>query len=152
MSQSNDILNGVLVTMARSFLQYVAESFPWVRSDNESVGEQVLILAERQRQDVADIAELLIDREHFIDFGTFPTEYTDQQFLALGALFSGLQGSQDAVCAAISDSFNQLRVLGDESATSLIQAIEVRQKEAGHALSELSRELKTGATCGEAAR
>ena len=100
MTQQTDLaLNGVLIDMARSFLQYVAESWPWVTSDGQSVENQVLVIAERQRQDVADIAALLNDREHFIDFGTFPTEYTDLQFLALGALFAPIHNSQAIVLA-----------------------------------------------------
>ena len=82
--QDNEILlNGVLIQMARSFLQYVAECSLWVAANDASDEAQVLVLAARQRQDVAEIAALLDAREHSIDFGSFPTEYTDQQFLAV---------------------------------------------------------------------
>lgn len=146
MRPSNDILNSVLITMARSFLQYVAESFPWVSREDQSVGEQVEVIALRQRQDVGELAELLTSREYFVDFGTFPTEYTDMQFLALGAMFEGLHASQSAVTAAVSDAISELQSSGDEQGLSLLQAIEVRQKEAAHALKEIGRDVTCNGT------
>ena len=85
---SQTALNSALIDMSRSFLQYVAEGWPWVGADQQAVGDQVLALAASQRDDVAAIVELLNDREQFIDFGSFPTEYTDLQFLALDTMAS----------------------------------------------------------------
>ncbi len=145
--QTDLILNGVLIDMARSFLQYVAESWPWVSSDGQSVESQVLVIAERQRQDVADIAALLNEREHFIDFGSFPTEYTDLQFIALGALFEPIHNSQATVLASISSALEQIRAEGDEEAATLLEAVQIRQQEAANALKELQQELtKAGST------
>jgi len=146
MNSANDILNSVLITMARSFLQYVAESFPWVSREDQAVGEQVEVIATRQRQDVGELAELLTSREHFVDFGTFPTDYTDMQFLALAAMFDGVHASQATVCEAISAGLQQLASTGDEQAIAILQAVEVRQKEAAHALREISRELSCEGT------
>lgn len=140
--QTESVLNGVLIDMARSFLQYVAEGWPWVDSQSQSVEDQVLVIAERQRQDVADIAALLTAREHFIDFGTFPTEYTDLQFLALESLFENLHSSQNSVCESITGAVSQIASSGDEAAVGLLKAVEVRQKEAATALKELETQLK----------
>lgn len=139
--QTESVLNSVLIDMARSFLQYMSEASPWVGEQALSIGEQVSVLALRQRQDVSDISELLNDREFFVDFGTYPTEYTDQQFLALEAVFNNLRSSQDLVCSSIAEG---LRAIGDQdaAATQLLNAIDVRQKEVAHALKELQRELK----------
>ena len=99
--QDNELLlNNVLIQMARSFLQYVAESSPWVSYDTASLESQVLVLAARQRQDVAELATLLTSREHFIDFGSFPTEYTDQQFLSLQSIIGRIEASHALAATA----------------------------------------------------
>ena len=140
--QTESVLNGVLIDMSRSFLQYVAESWPWVDAQSQSVEEQVMVIAARQRQDVGDLVALLTAREHFIDFGTFPTEYTDLQFLALESLFDHLHHSQSSVCNSISAALSQLDGSGDDAAIDLLKAIEGRQKEAATALKELQTQLK----------
>lgn len=143
MSQQTDtLLNSVLIKMARSFLQYMSEASPWVGETAQSIGEQVAVLAVRQRQDAALIADLLADREYFVDFGVYPTEYTDQQFLALEAVFSNLRSSQDQVCEAISTTHAEVSSAGDTQAADVLGTVDVRQKELAHALKELQRELK----------
>lgn len=140
--QSESVLNSVLIDMSRSFLQYMAEASPWVGEQATAIGEQVSVIAVRQRQDVADIVTLLNDREYPLDFGTYPTEYTDQQFLGLGAVFNNLRSSQDAVCASIAAGLASVQAEGDEEARQLLSVIEIRQKEVVHALKELQLELK----------
>ena len=108
--QDNEILlNNALIQMARSFLQYVSESSPWVSVDSVSVGAQVEVLAARQRQDVGEIVSLLTAREHFIDFGSFPTEYTDLQFISLKALMGRLKASQSLICDRVKGTAVSLR-------------------------------------------
>ena len=140
--QDNEILlNGVLIQMARSFLQYVSESSPWVASSAARDESQVLVLAARQRQDVAEIAALLDQREHFIDFGTFPTEYTDQQFLSLQSEMSGLKRSQESVCNHIRNSIVSLRTAGDAEAASLLTAVESHERDILRCLGEIEKTL-----------
>ena len=141
--QTESVLNGVLIDMARSFLQYVAESWPWVSTESQSIEEQVLVIAARQRQDVSDIVDFLTAREFPIDFGTFPTEYTDLQFLALGALFKSLHNSQSIVLTSIDSAINA--VGGDEEAAGLLTAIRTRQEDAASALKELEQQLSASA-------
>ena len=142
--QTDSVLNGVLIDMARSFLQYVAEGWPWVSAGGQSVEDQVLAIASRQRQDVADIAAVLTEREHFIDFGSFPTEYTDVQFLALESLFDWLHNSQASVLAGIAAAIRDVGSADDE-AVELLTAIQTRQQEAASALKELQEQLGTSA-------
>lgn len=139
--ESNNILNSVLIDMARSFLQYVSESSPWVGVDAAAIEEQFSVLAVRQRQDVSDIVALLTDREHPVDLGTYPTEYTDQQFLALGAVFQNLRLSQQKVCASIAEGLNQLKSTDDASASELLETIDIRQKELAKSLLDLEQDL-----------
>ena len=142
--QTESVLNGVLITMSRSFLQYVAECWPWVDEQAQSIGDQVMVIAERQRQDVAEIASLLTEREWFIDFGTFPTEYTDLQFLALEAIFENIHRSQSSVCAQLDEVVGQISE--DAESVDLIRAIGIRQAESATALKELHAELSATET------
>jgi hypothetical protein len=139
--QSEVVLNNVLIDMARSFLQYVAESWPWVDAQVQSIEQQVIVVAARQRQDVAEIVTLLTSREHFIDFGSFPTEYTDLQFIALDALFDGLNRSQASVLHSLATAIVDARATGDNEAADLLTAIRIRQQDAATALQELQRQL-----------
>ena len=142
--QDNEILlNNVLIQMARSFLQYVAESWPWVSSDAVSVESQVRVLAARQRQDVAELAALLTRREHFIDFGTFPTEYTDQQFLSLETLIGRVRASHQLVCSRLANTVTSLRTAGDAVGSELLGTLESHERDILKALVEIEQRLST---------
>ena len=130
--QDNEaVLNNTLIQMACSFLQYVGESWPWVSTESNSIEPQIRVLAARQRQDVSEIVDLLTAREHFIDFGSFPTEYTDQQFLAL----------QTLICERIALSVESLQTAGDSEATELLRTVESHERDILKALSEVEQEL-----------
>jgi hypothetical protein len=140
--QDNEILlNNVLIQMARSFLQYGGECSLWVSLDKSSQEAQVLVLAARQRQDVGEIVQLLTQREHFIDFGSFPTEYTDQQFLSLSAMMPRLLSSQELVCRRAELAAESLRTTGDDEAGSLMTRISSHERDILHGLREISAEL-----------
>ena len=141
--QDNEILlNGVLIQMARSFLQYVAECSLWVTADAATDEAQVIVLAARQRQDVADIAVLLDAREHHIDFGSFPTEYTDQQFLSLQSVMSSLKRSHESVCNRISNTVVSLRTAGDAEAADLLTTVESHERDILRAMTEIEKSLE----------
>jgi len=135
--QSQSALNSALIDMSRSFLQYVAEGWPWVDSEHQAVGDQVLALAESQRGDVAAIVELLTEREQFIDFGSFPTEYTDLQFLALDAMFDWLENSQQVVIASTAAAAQAVKSVDDADASELMEVIHSRQKDLIEKLKEV---------------
>ena len=135
-------INEVLIGLGRSFLQYVAESWPWVDESDRTIEEQVQVLAARQRQDVGELVQLLIGREWPIDFGTFPTEYTDLHFISLSTLFDWLQNGQRQIADRLAGTAKSLRDSSDDQGTALIEAIAVRQNDIGVSLKELQQELK----------
>jgi len=140
--QNNElVLNNTLIQMACSFLQYGAESWPWVNVDSGFIEAQVRVLAARQRQDVGEIVTLLTEREHYIDFGSFPTEYTDQQFLSLQVLISRLKLSQTLICNRISTAGVSLKAGGDVVAAELLASVEIHEREILNALFEVEQEL-----------
>lgn len=135
------LLNNTLIQMSHSFLQYVAESSPWVRLDAGSIESQIRVLAARQRQDVAEIVSLLLEREHHIDFGTFPTEYTDLQFLSLEAMMGGLIRGQQAICQQIRAAEAAIRSTGDTVAADVLAAVEIHEENLLKALNEIQVQL-----------
>ena len=92
----NDVLGDLLIDLSRCLLQYVGEGWPWTAGD-ESEQQIIDELVARQKQGVARLAELLSSRRVSIDFGTYPTDYTDLQYLALDHLLGQLVVSQQAL-------------------------------------------------------
>ena len=144
--QTEAVLNRVLIDMGRSFLQYISDAWPWVNPLAQSIQDQVMVISARQRQDVADIASLLTAREWFIDFGTFPTEYTDLQFLALDNILDMIHQSQTSVCGSVTRGLAEVTAAGDTAAAELLSAVEIRQKDATAALKELHEQLAVSAS------
>jgi len=139
------LINHVLIGLSRSFLQYVAESRPWVDETARKIEEQVKVLAARQRQDVAELADLLIDREWAVDFGSFPTEYTNLHFISLSTLFDWLNHGQSVIADSLTEAVTVLRESGDAAAVDRIEAIRHRQNDLAGALKELQQELNRSA-------
>ena len=86
-SQSpNQVLNRLVINLGRSLLQYLAEASPWTPDEDDASLVKVNELIAAQQQVVDQIVELLTDRHHLVEFGTYPTDYTDLQFLSLDFL------------------------------------------------------------------
>lgn len=139
---SNKLLNDAIIAMAHSFLQYTSEASPWIQTGEEGVEQQVRVLAARQRQDVADLTALLISREYPVDFGTFPTQYTDMQFLSLEKQMGMLTTSHNHVCDDLRDIITGVRGTGDEEAAMLLTAALAHEDDIARSLQEVAQELQ----------
>ncbi|MEZ6062221.1 MAG: hypothetical protein R3C19_17920 [Planctomycetaceae bacterium] len=140
-SHSESILNGVLIQMARGFLQYVAESWPWVDEAHGAVRDEVEVLAARQRQDVSLVANLLLEREWPTDFGSFPTEYTDMHFISLQAMLDGLKHSQGVIQGRLDSAMRTLREAGDTEAIELLNQVAIHEGEIRKALGDVQQQF-----------
>jgi hypothetical protein len=80
-------------------------------------------VAQRQRDAVGRLARLLDSRDVAVDFGSFPTEYTDLQFLALKSLVSGLINGQRRICEAAKGVLVRLQSGGDTEAVAVLGEI-----------------------------
>ena len=145
--QANDrLLNSVLINLSRSVLQYRAESSPWVRDEAAAVGHAIERLAADQRLDVRAIAEFLDSREWAVDFGSFPTEYTDLQFLSLSSLMAGLIHSQQGQLAALTEASQTLNRSADSQAAELLDSVRSREEQILAALQQLNPQLQSVTT------
>lgn len=120
-SETNSILNDLLVELHRSLVQYAAEAWPWSTSDAQGVRSAVLSVAERQRQDASEVAFLLNERRQYLDFGVYSPSFTSLHYVALEFLFSQLKSSQQDLVQYIKSILPELR--GDAEADQLVRKI-----------------------------
>jgi len=133
--QHNAILGDLLIELSRCLLQYVGEGWPWTAGDDT---EQRTIdeLVARQKQGVAKLADLLSSRRVAIDFGTYPTEFTDLQYLALDHLLGQLVESQRALVDLFGRAVTDCA--GDDAAMAVVEEIHVTERENLSRLQELA--------------
>lgn len=95
-------LNKLFVLLHRSLLQYVGECWPWTAED----GRQTEILATikgliaTQKKNEAALAKPLTESGWVLDFGGYPTLYTDLHYVSLTYLLKQLVISQSQITAA----------------------------------------------------
>jgi hypothetical protein len=124
-SNGTAALNQLLIDLGRSLLQYVGECWPWT-GHTASVRKELLTLVERQQAGVRRLAELLLDRGTDIDFGTYPTEYTDLHYCALDFLLGELVKNASELLSDIEGT--RLAVAGDAEAQSVLQSVANEQR------------------------
>ena len=124
----NEILNDLLITLNRSLLMYVQEAWPWTAKDGEAEQREILAVAERRREHVAALVELLIDREVAVTFGVYPAEFTDLHYIALDYLLSLLVESEQQVVDAVAKASREIAA-DDPEAAHLLESILTGEKE-----------------------
>lgn len=90
----NSELNRLLISLGKGLLQYVGECWPW--TDLSAVTERQVIesLVAAQAENVASLVEFLQRRRHPIQFGAYPTEFTDLHYVALDFLLTQMIDDQ----------------------------------------------------------
>jgi hypothetical protein len=131
--QHNDVLNGVLVLLRRSLLQYAAEAWPWTGAGPSELHVQVDRLIAAQSERVRKLVDLLDARRWTMDFGAF-RDFTDLHYLSLAFLLPHLVENQQTVVSEIERALPQCA--GDSEATALVAEILVGESQA---LSELQQ-------------
>jgi hypothetical protein len=131
----NAKLNELLVDLARSLLQYAVESGLW--STTGTQGSELVKLARRQQESVKALAELLIARGWTVDFGAFPTDYTDLHFLSTGYFLPHLLESQAALVAELDEAAHTC--IDDPAAVELVNRLLTEERSITAALQELGR-------------
>lgn len=121
-SDRNETLNAVLIALNRSLLMYVQEAWPWTAKEVTPEREEMALLAERRREHVGRLAELLNDREVAVDFGVYPAEFTDLHYIALDYLLALLVDSEKQVVDAVAKGSRDVAA-GDPEASGLLESI-----------------------------
>lgn len=123
---TNRQLNELLVDLHRSLIQYVLEAWLWSTPEAKELKGVVLSLAERQRQDAGKIATLLMNRHVVIDFGTYPSDFTRFNYVAVEFLYENLCLHQNTILQTLENALPDLKA--DSVAHDLINDILVSQK------------------------
>jgi hypothetical protein len=132
-------LNDLLVDLGRSLLQYADESWPWSRSTDAE--REVRALAAQQREHVARLAELLAERGWPIDFGGYPTDYTDLHFLSLDFFLPRLAEAQASVVAELDEAVHTC--IDDPAAVALLRDVLAGEREIAERLKAIAATGKT---------
>ncbi len=131
-------LNELLINVGRSLLQYVGESWPWADADKGEAHRKVQDLVQRQKRQIRQLVELLYEGEWTIDFGSYPTEYTDLHYVALDFLLDQMIHNQQAL---VEDARRTLAACeGHPEALKLVAEIQKTQESIAQELEAL---LKT---------
>ena len=129
-------LNDLLVDLGRSLLQYADESWPWAAAGEAAAEQEVRTLAAKQREHVARLTDLLVDRGWPIDFGGYPTDYTDLHFLSLDFFLPRLADSQAGVVAELDEAAHTC--IDDPAAVELIRDVLAGEREIAGRLKALA--------------
>jgi hypothetical protein len=132
-------LNDLLVELGRSLLQYADESWPWARTNEAAAEKTVRDAAARQREHVGRLADLLADRNWPIDFGNFPTDYTDLHFLSLDFFLPRLAEAQDDDVAELDEAVHSCA--DDPEAVELLKDVLAGEREIAASLKTLAAGL-----------
>ena len=100
-NDTNHRLNGLLIDLEKSLLQYVGECWPWTSAHGRSIREDVQELVARQQSDATRLAQFLIERDHPLESGAYPTEYTRLHYTALAFLLGELDRNQSAIASRV---------------------------------------------------
>jgi len=141
--QNNEALNGLLINLSRSLLQYIGEGRVWtdVRADGER--QELQTLVGLQSAGIAELANLLAGREWDIDFGTFPTDYTDLHDISLDFLFGQLIEQQQGLDREVASTVEACS--GDSAAADLLSRLTKTEQEITERLQKLAGSRRTAA-------
>jgi len=134
------VLQRVLERQTASLAQYLAQSWPWVRPDQQRIKEFIQRVAEEERQASERLAELIDRRDGVPVPGTFPDDYSELHYVSADVALARL-------CEYLRDSIKELerdleQLADDSEAAELIKEI-LKQKRSQLAEAEqLSTPLK----------
>jgi hypothetical protein len=131
--QHNDVLNGVLILLRRSLLQYAGEAWPWSGSGSEEPRGEIDRLISAQAERVRKLADLLDGRRWTIDFGAY-RDFTDVHYLSLSFVLPHLVENEQTIVREIELALPACA--GDSEGTALLAEILVGESQA---VSELQR-------------
>ena len=117
-SNTNAALNDALAALTSSLVQYAGECKPWIDSDEDTETVALDLFRRRQQLQIARLVELLGNRDATIEFGRFPTRYTDLHFISLENLYPRLIANQQVIIETLKKSAAACR--GDDDAGGLI--------------------------------
>ncbi|MBI1345013.1 hypothetical protein GC163_01850 [bacterium] len=112
-------LNDLLVDLCHSLLQYVAETSPWAKQPETAF--TIEKLAVQQQRHISRLVDLLQMRHWTIDFGTYPSDFTDLQYLSVEFFLPRLVAAQSTLVAELDEAVHTC--VDDAVAVALLRDI-----------------------------
>lgn len=134
--QHNGKLNQVLIDLGRSLLQYVGEAWPWTSPGHDADRAALDQLVARQKEQVARLTDLLLERGWQIDFGQYPVEYTDLHYVALDYLLGQLLVNEEGLVVELEEAIHTC--IDDPEAVQLLEHILAEERETLRRLREFA--------------
>jgi hypothetical protein len=131
----NAKLNDLVIDLGRCLLQYAAECGVW--ASDPSAERTLVAAAAQQREDIATAVEFLNDRGWPVDPGTYPTEFTDLQYLSLKYLLPRIIDEQRAVVEDLDEAVHTC--VDDGEAIALLREVLAHERRVLSELSALSQ-------------
>ena len=113
----NAKVNDLVIDLSHSLLQYAADTGVW--SDSEASRQTLEKAAAQQRRDVGRLIDLLTERGWPIDSGTYPTDFTDLQFLSLEYLLPRIIEDQQGLVEELEEAVHTC--IDDAAAVALLR-------------------------------
>jgi hypothetical protein len=120
-ARTEALLQEIVRRESRSFLQYIADSFPWTTSNEHAVLAKLQQLIAEECVVVAGLGRFLV-RHHLAPpyLGPYPMEFTRSNFVALDFLLPRLVEEQRRAIVALEQDLSQLY---DAEARAAVQSI-----------------------------
>ncbi|MFP6768403.1 MAG: hypothetical protein VB859_09540 [Planctomycetaceae bacterium] len=93
----NARLNAAVAALSGSLVQFTGDCEPWIAGDDETENVALALFRRRQQLQIARIIDLLEKRDWTIEFGRYPTEFTDLHFLSLQDLYPRLIANEQTI-------------------------------------------------------
>jgi hypothetical protein len=134
--QHNPPLNQLLIDIGRSLMQYVGQCSSWSGRSQAASETAFAKLVARQKNDVEQLAKLLIDRRWPIDFGVFSSSFTDLHFLSLKYLAKHTLVNQTKIVAELEEAAHIC--VDDPEAANLIKEVLASERKITEELQSIS--------------
>lgn len=116
-----DTVNGVLIDIHRSLLQYSAECWPWVDDKTEPRYELLRRLVGEQRKDVARLCGWLNERDWAVNFGMYPREFSGRNYISLETLWTMIIRDQESLVSRLERIVDNLK--SDDESRGLLSDV-----------------------------
>jgi hypothetical protein len=108
-ARDSAVLKDVLRRESRSFLQYVADSFPWTTSNEDDALGKLQKLIEEEREATAGLGRFLYRQRQTLPYlGAYPTHFTTLNYVALDYLLPKLAEEEREEIAGLERDLNEL--------------------------------------------
>ena len=119
--EHNSLLNQVVVDLNISLLQFSGEVSLWSPASAQGARDTLARLIQQQKDHSEQLVQLLINRGWPVEFGTYPSEFTDLHFLSLKALLPRIITNQSMLLTELDEAVHTC--IDDADAAELLNAV-----------------------------